>query len=422
MSSFESLYNDAVHAAVNKGLKALFDKENECDKHNIDCLLRPKSYPPVVRLGKCVCGDKTCESVCFYNAISRDGEGNIVISKDCVGCGECVKSCKESNLIDIKEAVPVFEMINSGVPVYAMIAPAFVSQFSESMTPGKLRLAFKILGFTGMIEVALFADILTLKEALEFDAAVVNKDDFMLTSCCCPLWVAMIRKVYGQLAPYMPPSVSPMAASGRAIKKLYPEAKTVFIGPCIAKKAEARQEDIEDAVDYVLTFQEMDDIFKAAGIDPEKLLEDQRDHSSAAGRIYARTGGVSKAVEDTVKRLMPGRDIQVRSVQADGVPACKALLNEIKEGRISANFVEGMGCPGGCVGGPKALIDRYEGEKHVNAYASQAESITPADNPFVLEMLSRLGFDTIESLTQGHNMFTRDFDKESGSPKSTGSI
>lgn len=414
MKSFDSLYNDAVHAAVNNDLEELFSKEQECDEHNIDCLLRPRKYPPVVRLGKCSCGDNACESVCFYNAISRDSEGNIVISKDCVGCGECIKSCEKSNLTDIKEVVPIFELINSGAPVYAMIAPAFLSQFSEGMTPGKLRLAFKILGFAGMIEVALFADILTLKEALEFDAAVVKEEDFMLTSCCCPLWVAMIRKVYGQLAPYMPPSVSPMAASGRAIKKLYPEAKTVFIGPCIAKKAEARQEDIQDAVDFVLTFQEVDEIFKAAGLDPEKLLEDQRDHSSAAGRIYARTGGVSKAVEDTVKRLMPERGIQVKAVQADGVPACKALLKEIQEGRINANFIEGMGCPGGCVGGPKALIDREEGARHVDAYAAQARIMTPADNPFVLEMLSRLGFDTIESLTEGHNMFTRDFENESG--------
>lgn len=411
MEKFKALYNEAVNAAVNNDLKRLFERE-ECDEHQLDCLLRPKKYPPVVRLGKCTCEGEGCENLCFYNALSHDEQGNIVVSaKDCVGCSECIDHCEKHNLSDIKEVVPIFDIINSGgAPVYALIAPAFLSQFGPDMTPGKLRLAFKILGFAGMIEVALFADILTLKEALEFDAAVVHEDDFMLTSCCCPLWVAMIRKVYGKLAPYMPPSVSPMAASGRAIKKLYPDAKTVFIGPCIAKKAEARQEDIADAVDYVLTFQEIGDIFRAAGIEPEKLLEDQRDHSSAAGRIYARTGGVSKAVEDTVRRLMPERDIQVRAMQADGVPACKALLKEIMEGKQGANFIEGMGCPGGCVGGPKALIDRFEGAKNVDLYAGQAEIKTPADNPFVLELLDKLGFDTIESLTRGHNMFTRDFE------------
>ncbi len=414
MEKFEALYKDVVDAAVKNDLGKLFDKGGECDGHHLDCLLNPKKYPPVVRLGKCTCGDDGCDEICFYNAVSRDANGNVVISaKDCVGCGECIKNCKKHNLTDIKEVVPIFEIINSGdAPVYALIAPAFLSQFSPDMTPGKLRLAFKILGFAGMIEVALFADILTLKEALEFDAAVVNEEDFMLTSCCCPLWVAMIRKVYSRLAPYMPPSVSPMAASGRAIKKLYPDAKTVFIGPCIAKKAEARQDDIKDAVDFVLTFREIDDIFRAAGIDPEKLLEDERDHSSAAGRIYARTGGVSKAVEDTVRRLMPQRDIQVKAVQADGVPACKAMLNEVMEGRTDANFIEGMGCPGGCVGGPRVLIDPKEGTKNVDAYAAEARIKTPADNPYVLELLAKLGFDTIESLTRGHNMFTRDFDSK----------
>jgi iron only hydrogenase large subunit-like protein len=413
MERFESLYNAAVNAAVGDDLSALFNMQGECDEHHLDCLLRPKSYPPVVRLGNCTCeedGSRACENVCFYKALSHDEQGNVVISaKDCVGCGECIASCEKNNLTDIREVVPIFELINSGVPVYVLIAPAFLSQFSPRMTPGKLRSAFKALGFAGMIEVALFADILTLKEALEFNEAVTKKEDFILTSCCCPMWVGMIRKVYSTLAPHMPPSVSPMVASGRAIKKLHPESKTVFIGPCIAKKGEARQPDIEDAVDFVLTFQETDEIFRAAGIDPEALEEDLRDHSSAAGRIYARTGGVSKAVEDTVERLFPERDIKVKAMQADGVPTCKALLKEVMEGKIDANFIEGMGCPGGCVGGPKALINRNEGAKHVDSYAAEAEIKTPADNPFVLEMLARLGFDTIESLKAGHNMFTRDF-------------
>lgn len=414
MEQYDSLYRDAVKAAVRDDLSALFDRRGDCDEYHLDCLLNPKSHPPVVWLGACACkGDegKACEDVCFYKALSRDEQGNVVISPtDCVGCGECIASCSKANLTDIKEVVPIFDLINSGsAQVYALIAPAFLSQFSPDMTPGKLRGAFKALGFAGMIEVALFADILTLKEALEFDAAVNSSEDFMLTSCCCPLWVAMIRSVYDQLAPHMPPSVSPMAASGRAIKRLHPDAKTVFIGPCIAKKAEARTPDIEDAVDFVLTFQEMDDIFSAAGLDPESLEEDLRDHSSAAGRIYARTGGVSMAVEHTVERLFPQRDIKVKAMQADGVPACKALLKDIMDGKADANFIEGMGCRGGCVGGPKALIDREEARKNVDAYAAQASVKTPADNPFVLEILRRLGFETIESLRYGHNMFTRDF-------------
>ena len=165
---------------------------------------------------------------------------------------------------------------------YALVAPAFLGQFSEDVTPGKLRNAFKALGFDGMVEVALFADILTLKEALEFDKNILHDGDYQLTSCCCPVWIAMIRKIYRDLMPHVPGAVSPMIACGRVIKKLHPEAVTVFIGPCIAKKSEAREPDLAGAVDYVLTFQEIRDVFEAADIDPCVLPESEKDHSSRA--------------------------------------------------------------------------------------------------------------------------------------------
>jgi iron only hydrogenase large subunit-like protein len=333
----------------------------------------------------------------------------MISEQDCVGCGDCIKACDAHNLAEIREAVPIFGHINEGQSVYALIAPAYISQFGPEVSPGRLRAAFKKLGFAGMIEVALFADILTLKEALEFDESVKREEDFVLTSCCCPMWVAMIQKVYGQLMPHVPPSVSPMVACGRAIKTLHSDVKTVFVGPCIAKKAEARQTDVADAVDYVLTFREAADIFSAAGIDPAVFKEDLRDHSSAGGRLYARTGGVSEAVASTLEMLRPGRTIPLKSRQADGVPACKQMLREVMEGHADANFIEGMGCVGGCVGGPRALISHEEGAKNVDAYAERAGSRTPVNNAYVLDLLSRLGFDTIESLISGDNMLTRRF-------------
>lgn len=410
MTAFEELYKKAVSAAVRNDMDALTN--SDCDTHSLNCLLNPKSYPPVVRLGNCDCGDASCQSVCFYNALTRDEHGNMTITDDCVGCGDCIAACGAHNLAEIKEVVPIFELINRDATVYALIAPAYLSQFGADMTPGRLRSAFKKLGFAGLIEVALFADILTLKEALEFDGAVNKEADFVLTSCCCPLWVGMIEKVYAQLIPHMPPSVSPMVASGRAVKHLHPDAKTVFIGPCIAKKAEARQADVADAVDYVLTFREMADVFDAAGIDPKNLEEDLRDHSSAAGRIYARTGGVSEAVAQTVSRIAPDRPLPLKARQADGVPECKAMLKDVMEGRLDANFLEGMGCKGGCVGGPRILIDRQQGTANVNEYAARTTDKTPVDNPFVLEMLRRLGFDSTESLLREKNMFMRDFEKK----------
>lgn len=224
------------------------------------------------------------------------------------------------------------------------------------------------------------------------------------------MWIAMIRKVYHELMPHVPGAVSPMVACGRTVKSLYPDALTVFIGPCLAKKSEAREKDVAGAVDYVLTFQEAKDILEAMDIETSALPEDDKDHSSRAGRIYARKGGVSEAVKATVDRLNPEREITVRTRQADGVPACKEMLSALRAGEADANFFEGMGCAGGCVGGPKAIIKKEQGAEYVDEYGERANYPTPIDNPYVIELLHRLGFDTVESLLEHSDIFTRNFE------------
>lgn len=414
MQSFYDLYNELVQAAM----KGELQKEVEAgipdlDEHQLDCLLNPQKYAPVWRMDDCTCSDeekKACEGRCLFDAFHRDEQGNMVIDPDrCVGCSICIDQCKAKKLMESKEVLPLVEVLKEGKkPVYAMIAPAFIGQFSSEVTPGKLRTAFKRLGFAGMVEVALFADILTLKEALEFDRTIQKEEDFLLTSCCCPIWIAMIRRVYDQLVTHVPGSVSPMVACGRSIKLLDPDAVTVFIGPCVAKKAEAKEKDIADAVDYVLTFQEVRDLFDFARIDLRVLEPDERDHSSRAGRIYARSGGVSEAVKNTLNKISPNRKIPLTTSQANGVPECKAMLNRLMEGKADGNFLEGMGCIGGCVGGPKAILNRDEGRRHVNEYGDTAAYETPAENPYVMELLHRLGLPTVESLLEHSDIFTRD--------------
>ncbi len=414
MTPFTVLVDRLVKASVDHRLEdelTQLEKE-EYDPHQLDCLLNPRQYAPIIRIADCDCSDSNkaaCAGRCVFDALYKDDKGNMQVKKDlCVGCAVCLEGCRVTKLTDSKDILPALKAVHEAkVPVYAMIAPAFIDQFSDEVTPGKLRTAFKQLGFTGMVEVALFADILTLKEALEFDKNIVKEQDYQLTSCCCPLWIAMIRRVYHELIPHVPAAVSPMVACGRSIKKLHPEALTVFIGPCIAKKAEAREEDVGDSTDFVLTFQEMQDVFDFANIDPSTLKEDERDHSSRAGRIYATTGGVSEAVASTVKRLNPDRHITVHAAQADGVRDCKTMLNDVLAGKITANFLEGMGCVGGCVGGPKALIPREEGRENVFRYGEQAAYPTPIDNPYVIELLHRLGFDTVEELLEKSDIFTR---------------
>jgi len=411
--TLNDLYKRLIKAAAEDKTQEELEKimKGEYDAHGLECLLNPKKHAPVWQAAPCDCKEDECASIaaCIFDAIKRDENGNFDIDIDaCVGCHACIDACELGKLTESKDILAVLNALKySKGPVYAMIAPAFIGQFSPEVTPGMLRSAFKKIGFQGMVEVALFADILTLKEALEYDRIIHEQKDFVLTSCCCPVWIAMIRKVYPEFLPHLPGSVSPMVACGRSIKRLEPGAVTVFIGPCIAKKAEAREEDIADAVDYVLTFQEMRDIFEAFHIDLTKMEDDPRDHSSLAGRIYARTGGGSEAVKKTVERLCLKDAIPVRATHADGVPACRALLNSLKEGKVDANFLEGMGCIGGCVGGPKAVLDRDKGRDNVNRYGEQALYETPVDNPYVLELLKQLGYKTVESLLDENSMFSR---------------
>ena len=200
-----------------------------------------------------------------------------------------------------------------------------------------------------------------------------------------------------------------MCAVSRLIKAKDPDAVTVFIGPCLAKKREAREPDISDAIDYVLTFQEVLDFFEAVNLDPAALAEDEREHSSKAGRIYARTSGVSEAVKRTVEQLSPKKQVKVKAEQADGVLACKALIEKIQKGETNGNFFEGMACNGGCIGGPKVLIPKEEAKDLVNDYGDAAAYQTPLENPYVKELLERLGFTDIMDFLEHSDLLTREF-------------
>lgn len=412
MKTFKELYDKLVSSAISGDFDA--NTEVDYDPFQLDCLLNPSKNPLIIPTGTCNCTkEKTqeCISRCPFGAISEAKTGGVKIDPElCVGCALCVDECESKRLTESTDIIPALKAIRAAKgPAYALVAPAFLGQFHSGVTPGMLRNALKRMGFDGMLEVALFADILTLKEALEFDKNIRTESDYQLTSCCCPMWIAMIKKVYNELMPHVPGSVSPMIACGRTVKLLHPDALTVFIGPCLAKKAEAREKDLAGAVDYVLTFREVQNIFDALGIDPSVMEESEKDHSSRAGRIYARAGGVSEAVEKTLSRLSPQRPISIRTKRADGVPECREMMNNLLQGKQDANFYEGMGCKGGCVGGPKSVTGALEGRGLVDAYGEKSPYQTPIENPYVIELLHRLGIDTIEGLLEDTEIFTRRF-------------
>ena len=404
MKTFEELYKDVLSRKIS--LKEPLP--SEYNPRHLDCLLHPKNYAPVIPSVECEeCAyERACQRSCIFDAIEEGEDGKLRINPSlCTGCGVCMDACKEEKLTASKDVLPAMKAVREAKgPAYMMVAPAFLGQFDETVTPGKLRSAFKALGFTGMVEVALFADILTLKEALEFDSHVKEKGDYQLTSCCCPVWISMIRNIYHELMPHVPGAVSPMVACGRMIKRMHPDAVTIFAGPCLAKKKEAREPDIADAVDYVLTFQEV-----KADIHPEELEDDQKEHASKAGRLYARTGGVSRAVSEMVEQLRPDRSIAVHAEQANGTKECMAMIKRIQNKETDANFFEGMGCIGGCVGGPKAILHKEEGTKFVDEYGQEAPFKTPLENPYVRKVLKELGFETVEDLVTDDSLLTRDF-------------
>lgn len=355
-----------------------------------------------------------CEKACPFNALNIDETEKVAVINEeiCLNCGLCTDACLEGHLIDKVEFLPILDLIKNNEIVIAIVAPAIIGQFGSDVTMDQLRASFIAMGFTDMVEVAFAADILSIKEAIEFDRHVKGPDDLLITSCCCPMWVGMLKKVYGELIPDLSPSVSPMIAAGRIIKKIKPEAKVVFIGPCLAKKAEAKERDIKGAIDFVLTFKEIEEIFHTLKINPSELTGiPTKEYPSIGGRSYARTGGVTSAIYDVVKELFPDKVKYFNPIKGNGVRECKEILSKTLNGEIKASFIEGMGCVGGCVGGPKANLPVDKGTENVDNFAKSSAIRVPVYSSLLDDILSKLDIHSIEDFEDPAKIaiFQRDF-------------
>ncbi len=353
-----------------------------------------------IKCGKCaqVCPfnaiiyrERPCSVACGVNAIYSDENGFASIDyAKCVSCGLCIVSCPFGAVAQKSEIVQVLHAIKSsgkgGVPVFAEIAPSFVGQFGDEATPSRIIEALKILGFEGVMEVAYGADIEVLHASRDLAEIIANSDkeefkDRFIGTSCCPSWVQAARNNYPELKKNISDSFTPMVETAKKIKEKHPHSKIVFIGPCVAKKNECFEPEVEKLVDYTMTFEELHSLFIAKGIDFSELPDNESlNDASSTGRLFPVAGGVASAIITQTKALS-GSDDEIPFASADTLASCMKMLREIKAGIIKPRplMVEGMACPFGCIGGPGTVTTLQKAKTNVNKFAKEAQFRLPSD-------------------------------------------
>ena len=312
---------------------------------------------------------RPCEKGCPANAISMGADKKAFIDVNkCVSCGSCVNQCPFGAIQDKSWIVDAIQMIRGGnqwgYKTYAVIAPSIAGQFAPA-TYGQVVAGLKQLGFAGVSEVALGGDMVAEHETQEW----VEKG--MLTTSCCPGFVGLVKKKYPELKEYVSNTPSPMVMIGLHLKEKDPDAKVIFIGPCIAKKKEFRLGRTMNAVDCVLTYEELYALFVSKGIELTELEDAPLDEATAFGRGFARSGGVTQAVKRTIEER--GLEADFKPVVCNGLAECEMALRKLKVNRLEGNFLEGMACEGGCVQGAGCLIRSPRNRLDVENHAKQAE-------------------------------------------------
>ena len=329
--------------------------------------------------------ERPCKKVCPVDAITYDEYGICKIDeKKCIQCGACIHSCPFGAIGTKTFMVDLIRLILAGKKVVAMVAPATEGQFGPDITMASWKTALKRTGFADMVEVGLGGDMTAASEAEEW--AEAYKEGKKMTTSCCPAFVNMIKQHYPELLDHMSTTVSPMCGVSRWLKQQDPETITVFIGPCIAKKSESLVLNITGNADYVLTYGEIRAMMKAKGVELEPE-ENSYQESSVFGKRFGNGGGVTSAVVQCFKEM--GEDINPEVMKCSGGAECKKALLLLKAGRLPADFIEGMVCAGGCVGGPSKHKTEIEAKKARDTLIGQA------DGRNVHENLKKVGADQV---------------------------
>ena len=262
-----------------------------------------------------------------------------IVNDECILCGQCFVVCPQ-NAKEIRNDVPsAINLLKAG-PVYASLAPSFVANYPGA-TIATMEKALKQLGFAGVEETAIGASIVKT----EYENIVREGRQEVIISTCCHSVNTLVEKYYPEALPYLATVLSPMQAHCQKIKQEHPEVKTIFIGPCISKKAEA--EAYPGLVDCVLTFEELSDWLKQEGI----TIEQGEDHlEESRARLFPTSGGIL--------RTMNCDSPEYTYMVVDGVDNVLAALEDIKEGRLKKCFIEMSICAGSCIGGPAMERER----------------------------------------------------------------
>lgn len=317
---------------------------------------------------------RPCVRSCTPKAISINSLKKATIDNSkCTNCGSCVFQCPFGALVDKSNMLDVLKLLKeSSNRVYAILAPSIASQFTYAKI-GQVVSGLKNAGFYKSVEVALGADVVAVKEAHEF-----AEKGFLLSSCC-PAYVRYVKINFPDLADKISETPSPMVETAKIIKDKDPDAKVVFIGPCISKKMEAKYPENRDLVDSVLTFEELQALFDGMDINIETLPEDTLEDASGFGRGFAKSGGVAAAVARVIKE--ENLNIDFRPELCNGAEQYRIALLKASKGKLDKNYIEGMACEGGCIGGAACISRDFKSAMSLEAHSKQAKkkNILPID-------------------------------------------
>ena len=329
--------------------------------------------------------NRPCAAACGMHAIESDEKGRAVINYDkCVSCGMCMVNCPFGAIADKSQIFQVIQTIKSEQPIYAIVAPAIMGQYGPKVNLKTMEDAFKKLGFAGVYEVSIGADLCTMEEAEDYLKNVPDKLKFMGTSCC-PAWSKMAKMEYPEHKDNISMTMTPMVYTARLVKKMHPECKIVFVGPCSAKKLEASRKAVRSDVDFVLTFEELNGMFVAKNVDFSKLkAAELKNETSADGRGFAVMGGVAQAVVNACGKIAPEREIKVFAAQ--GLDNCRKMLKDAVEGKYDGYLLEGMACPMGCVSGAGTITSPNKSKSMVAMSQKEATLKNSSESEYLDEL------------------------------------